>query len=145
MSHQLIFTMPLGNSKQLITGSLDLHYPSGEIINYLATSGLPDWQRPEDQWVRAKGPIPAGQYEIPSEAYWLETRGVEGFFFHITPDPVGSGDRTRSELGVHHDANVPGTAGCIGIINWDGWNAFCRRMAKIASLGIKTLPLKVEY
>jgi hypothetical protein len=146
MSHQLIFTMPLGKSKQLITGSLTLKYPSGEVIDYLATSGLPDWQRPEDQWVRAKGPIPAGQqYEIPTEPYWLETRGVEGFFFHITPDPVGSGDLTRSELGVHYDANVPGTSGCIGLINWEGWEGFCRRMAKIASLGVKSLPLKVQY
>jgi hypothetical protein len=146
MSHQLIFTMPLGISKQLITGSLKLGYPSGEIIDYLATSGLPDYQRPEDQWVRAKGPIPAGEnYQIPTEPYWLETRGVEGFFFHITPDPVGSGDRIRSELGVHCDANLPGTSGCIGLINWEGWQGFCRRMAKIASLGVKSLSLKVQY
>lgn len=145
MSHQLIFTIPLGNSEQLITGSLKLVYPSGEIITYLATSGLPDWQRPEDQWVRAKGPIPAGQYEIATEPYWLDTRGVEGFFFHITPDPVVSGDRTRSELGIHYDANVPGTSGGIGLINWEGWQGFCRHMAKIASLEVKSIQLKVEY
>jgi hypothetical protein len=143
--HQLVFTMPLGKSKELILGSLKLIYPNREIVDYLATSGLPDWQRPEDQWTRGKGPIPAGQYEIPSEAYWLGTRGVEGFFFHITPDPVAVGDRIRSELGIHWDANVPGTSGCIGLINWEGWDGFCRRMAKIASLGVKSLSLKVEY
>jgi len=137
--------MSLGNSQNLILGSLKLIYPNGEIIDYLATSGLPDWQRPEDQWTRAKGPIPAGEYQIPSEPYWLDTRGVEGLFYHITPDPVGSGDRTRSELGIHFDANVPGTSGCIGLINWEGWNGFCRRMAKIAALGVQTLPLKVQY
>lgn len=137
--------MTLGKSQNLILGSLELIYPNGEIINYLATSGLPNWQRPEDQWTRGKGPLPAGQYEIPSEAYWLETRGVEGLFYHIAPDPVGSGDRIRSELGVHFDANTPGTSGCIGLITEEGWNGFCRRMAKIASLGIKTLPLKVQY
>jgi hypothetical protein len=109
--HQLVFTMPLAKSTQLITGNLTLQYPSGEIVDYLATSGLPDWQRLEDQWVRAKGPIPAGEYQIPSEPYGLETRGVEGLFFHITPDPVGSGDRVRSELGIHYDANVPGLLG----------------------------------
>ena len=145
MPHQLIFTMPLGKSTQLITGSLKLIYPNGEIIDYLATSGIPDWQRQEDQWTRAKGPIPAGNYEIPTEPYWLETRGVEGLFFHITPDPVGSGDRIRSELGVHWDANVPGTSGCIGLINWKGWQGYCRRMANIASQGIKKIPLKVKY
>jgi hypothetical protein len=145
MSHQLIFEMALGISKELITGSLKLVYPNGEIIDYLATSGLPDWQRPTDEWVRGKGPIPAGEYEVVTEPYFLETRGVEGLFFHISPDPVGSGDRIRSELGVHYDANVPGTSGCLGLINWEGWQGFCRRMAKIASLNVKSIPLKVKY
>jgi hypothetical protein len=145
MSQQLIFTSPLNRPQNLILGNLKLIYPDGQNIDYLATSGLPDWQRPEDRWARGKGPIPAGEYEIPSQPYFLETRGVEGLFFHITPDPVGSGDRTRSELGIHYDANVPGTSGCIGLINWEGWQGFCRRMAKIALLGIKTLSLKVEY
>ena len=144
--YQLIFTMPLGVSQKLIVGSLKLYYPNGQIIDYVATSGLPDWQRPEDQWVRARGPLPAGEnYEIPTEPYWLDTRGVEGLFFHITPDPVGSGDRIRSELGIHWDANLPGTSGCIGLINWEGWDAFCRRMSQIAALGIKSIPLKVRY
>ena len=142
---QLIFTMPLGVSQKLIFGSLKLVYPDGQTIDYLATSGLPDYQRPDDQWVRGKGPIPEGEYEIPTEPYWLDTRAVEGLFFHITPDPVGSGDRIRSELGIHWDANVPGTSGCIGLINWEGWNGYCRRMTQIAALGIKTLRLKVQY
>lgn len=143
--HQLIFEMQLGESQNLILGNLQLKYPDGKTIDYLATSGLPDWQRPENQWTRGKGPIPAGDYEIPSEPYWLDTRGVEGFFFHITPDPVGSGDRIRAELGVHFDANVPGTSGCIGLINPEGWQGFLRRMAKIAALGVKSVPLKVQY
>jgi hypothetical protein len=122
-----------------------LIYPDETKIDYLATSGLPDYQRPDDQWVRGKGPIPAGEYQIPSEPYWSDTRGVEGLFFHITPDPVGSGDRIRSELGIHFDANVPGTSGCIGLINPEGWKGFCRRMRNIASLGIENLLLKVQY
>jgi hypothetical protein len=143
--HQLIFTMPLGISQSLILGTLKLIYPDGQTIKYLATSGLPDWQRPTDQWVRGKGPIPAGEYEIPTEPYWVDTRGVEGLFFHITPDPVGSGNQIRSELGIHWDANVPGTSGCVGLINWEGWEGFCRRMRNIASLGIEQLDLKVKY
>jgi hypothetical protein len=144
--YQLIFTMPLGVSQKLIVGSLKLYYPNGQIIDYVATSGLPDWQRREDQWARARGPLPAGEnYEIPTEPYWLDTRGVEGLFFHITPDPTGSGDRIRSELGIHWDANLPGTSGCIGLRNWEGWDAFCRRMSQIAALGIKSIPLKVRY
>ena len=145
MYHELIFTMPLDHSENLILGSLKLIYPDGQVVDYLATSGIANWQRPDDQWTRGKGPIPAGNYKIPTEPYWLETRGIEGLFFHITPDPVGFGDRIRSELGVHWDVNFPGTAGCIGLINKEGWEGFCRRMAKIASLGVKTLSLKVQY
>jgi hypothetical protein len=144
-SYQLIFTMPLGKSQNLITGSLNLLYPDGQVIEYLATSGLPDYQRPDDQWVRGKGPIPEGEYQIPTEPYWLKTRGVEGFFFHITPDPVGSGDRIRSELGIHFDANVPGTSGCIGLIHWEGWEGFCRRLRNIAASRVESIPLIVQY
>jgi hypothetical protein len=63
--HQLIFSLPLGKSTELIIGSLKLIYPDNQIIEYLATSGIADWQRPEDQWSRGKGPIPAGKYEFP--------------------------------------------------------------------------------
>jgi hypothetical protein len=137
--------MPLGISQKLILGNLRLVYPDKTTIDYLATSGLPDYQRPEDEWVRGKGPIPQGSYQIPTEPYWLDTRGVEGFFFPITPDPVGAGNRIRSELGIHYDAHVPGTSGCIGLINWEGWEGFCRRMRNIAALGIESIPLKVQY
>jgi len=143
--HNLSFTMTLGLSRNLIVGNLKLIYPDGQEVDYLATSGLPDWQRPEDQWSRGKGPIPAGEYEIPSQPYWLETRGVEGLFFHITPDPVGSGDRIRSELGVHFDANMPGTSGCVGLTDWEQWEGFCKRLRNIAALGVEFIPLKVQY
>jgi hypothetical protein len=92
-----------------------------------------------------KEPIPAGNYEIPSEAYWLETRGIEGLFFHITADPVGSADRTCGEFGIHFNANFPGTAGCIGLRNREGWSKFCSRLLKIAAHGLETLPLTVQY
>jgi hypothetical protein len=145
MTYQLTFTMDLGISQELILGNLRLVYPDGTPIDYLATSGLPDYQRPGDQWARGKGPIPAGEYEVPTEPYWLDTRGVEGYFFHISPDPVSSDGRTRSELGIHWDANVPGTSGCLGITRREAFLKFCERMAKIRALGIDFIPLEVEY
>ena len=129
-----MFTMQLAQSQNLIYGNLQLIYPSGEAIDYLATSGCADWQRPGDEWVRGKGPLPAGEYQIPSEPYYLETRGVEGDFFHITPDPV-----------ISDDANVPGTAGCLALVREFGWQRFCDRMASIADLGVEFLPLTVKY
>jgi len=121
-----------------------LVYPDGQTIDYLATSGVANWQIPDDQWMRGKGLIPGGNYQILSEAYWLETRGIEGLFFHITPDLVGSA-RTSGELGIHFDANFPGTAGCIGLPNREGWSKFCSRLLKIVAHGIETLPLTVQY
>ncbi|MEG4964871.1 hypothetical protein QUA73_32420 [Microcoleus sp. K4-C2] len=53
--HKLIFTMDLAQSPELIYGNLQLIYPSGEAIDYIATSGCADWQRPGDEWVRGKG------------------------------------------------------------------------------------------
>lgn len=142
--YSLSFEMGLDTSSALLEGLLHLGYPDGSTISYRATSGCAGWQRPGDEWVRGKGPIPAGSYEIPSTPYWLDTRGVEGYFFHITPDPVGSGDRIRAELGIHFDANLPGTAGCIGLMNLDGWQGFCRRLSDIAA-AVDKIPLTVRY
>ncbi len=80
--HKLIFTMDLAKSQELIYGNLQLVYPNRQPINYIATSGCAGWQRLGDEWVRGKGPIPAGEYQIPIEPYYLETRGIEGDFFH---------------------------------------------------------------
>ena len=143
--HRLIFTMNLAQSPELIYGNLQLIYPTGEAIDYVATSGCADYQRPRDEWIRGKGPIPAGEYQIPSEPYYLETRGVEGDFFHITPDPVVSDQGIRAELGLHFDANYPGSAGCVVLKNWEGWRRLCDRLASIADLGVKSLPLTVKY
>lgn len=143
--HKLIFTMDLAKSQELIYGNLQLVYPNRQPIDYIATSGCAGWQRLGDEWVRGKGPIPAGEYQIPSEPYYLETRGIEGDFFHITPDPVVSDKGIRAELGLHFDANYPGSAGCVVLKNAQGWRRLCDRMASIANLGVKSLPLTVRY
>ena len=143
--HKLLFEMQLKPSSNLLYGNLRLVYPNGNAINYMATSGCAGWQQPGDEWVRGKGPIPAGEYSIPTEPYWLETRGVEGDFFHITPDPVVSVHGIRAELGIHFDANVPGTAGCIGLVREFGWRRLCDRLASNADSGVKSLPLTVKY
>ncbi|MGB7708701.1 MAG: hypothetical protein WBL95_04000 [Microcoleus sp.] len=140
--HKLIFSMQLRATEDLIYGNLQLIYPGARAIDYIATSGCTNWQQSEDVWARGRGPIPAGEYQVSNEPYWLETRGVEGLFYHITPDPVGSGDRVRGELGLHFDANVPGSSGCIVLRNESGWKRLCDRLASIPQ---KFIPLSVEY
>ena len=144
---QLVFTMDLRVASELLSGSLQLLYPDGKAIDYVATSGCAGWQQPGDEWERAKGPIPQGfNYQIPTAPYWSDTRGVEGWFFHVTPDPVVSpSGRTRSEFGIHFDANVPGSAGCIVLKNRSGWEKFCQRMEAISRSGIQSVHLKVVY
>lgn len=139
--------MQLKVASDLLYGSLQLVYPDGKPIDYIATSGCAGWQQPGDQWERGRGPIPQGfNYQIPTVPYWSNTRGIEGNFFHITPDPVVSpSGRDRSEFGIHFDANVPGSAGCIVLRNRSGWEAFCDRMRAIAKSGVKFIPLKVAY
>ena len=143
--HKLLFTMHLTASTELLYGNLRLDYPNGTQIDYLATSGCTQWQQPEDQSARARGPIPQGIYAIPTTPYWVDTRGVEGYFFHITPDPVVINGVTRGEFGIHFDANVPGSAGCVVLRNLPGWRGFCDRMRAIAKSGIKQIPLSVKY
>jgi hypothetical protein len=144
--HKLLFSMKLQPSNSLLWGNLELVYPDKKTIDYMATSGCTQWQQPGDEWVRGKGPIPAAfAYSIPTTPYHLETKGIEGDFFHITPDPVNSDGRMRSELGIHFDANVPGSAGCIVLRNLSGWDGFCRRMDAIAKSGIKSIGLEVRY
>ncbi|MEG4963586.1 MULTISPECIES: hypothetical protein [unclassified Microcoleus] len=75
----------------------------------------------------------------------METRGVEGDFFHITHDPVVSDKGIRGELGLHFDANYPGSAGCVVLKNQERWRRFCDRLASIADGGVKSLPLTVKY
>ena len=137
--------MDLKPATELLLGNLELTYPEGTKIPYLASSGCVQWQQPEDQSAIARGPIPAGQYSIPTIPYWVETRGIEGWFFHITPDPVVVNGVTRGEFGIHFDANVPGSAGCIVLQRSSGWKRFCERMQLIAKCGVESLPLEVRY
>jgi len=146
--YALKFSMILQHTaSDLLYGNLQLIYPDGNKIDYLATSGCEGWQQHGDQWQRAKGPIPQGfDYKIPTTPYWSDSRGIEGNFFQITPDPVVSPTGlVRSEFGIHFDANFPGSAGCIVLINWLGWEKFCDRMRAIARLGVEYVPLKVVY
>lgn len=144
--HRLIFEMQLKAADELLYGNLQLNYPDGHKVDYLASSGCAQWQRFKDQWARARGPIPAGKYNIPTKPYWLDTRGIEGWFFHITPDPVVSPEGVvRGEFGIHFDANVPGSAGCIVLTNRTGWKKFCERMDAIGRSGISYIPLEVAY
>jgi hypothetical protein len=74
-----------------------------------------------------------------------EQPGIAGNFYAITPSEVTVGGVTRGLFGIHRDANVPGTNGCVGVVTPTGWAALQEWMLKLNKLGIKEVPLQVDY
>ena len=50
----------------------------------------------------------------------------------------------RGDLGIHLDANVPGSLGCI-VMNQYNFTEFEQYMRNLLSKGVKALPLFVQY
>lgn len=109
-----VFTIPVFRSPKLIDGSLKFYRGGLLELTVVATSGAPGYQFRGAEAVRGRGLIPESRlWKINTTGYWLDTKGIEGMFYHITPDPFLGDDYRRSELGLHRDANFPGSAGCI--------------------------------
>jgi hypothetical protein len=116
---------------------------------YIATSGLPGYQEWAGQEAKGRGPIPRmDEAEIP--CYFVDTKpihmpstpGVEGNFYVISPHTIASG---RGDFGIHFDANVPGSAGCVVIRNSEAWTAFEQRMNSYFREGVGRIPLLICY
>jgi len=101
-------------------GGLDLLWP--------ASSGAPQWQRAEHYFERRRGPIPPTNaafvegtfrgYEISTRGFENNDPGIDGLIFPICPvfvdlvKPDGSRIQ-RGHFGVHRDAGLRGSLGCI--------------------------------
>ncbi|GCL49807.1 hypothetical protein NIES3804_13650 [Microcystis aeruginosa NIES-3804] len=115
-----VFTLKQAHSPYLINGSLTFFEDGQEILKVVATSGINGFQYPGAHTIRGKGCLPpANDWKISTSGYNLATKGVEGMFYHITPDPR----QGRGELGLHRDANVPGSSGCIVVRDSNTFNA----------------------
>lgn len=119
-------------------------------ISFMATSGIGGYQSLEHSGIRRKGRLPScKQASIPNYTlslngiYLPNVKGVNGLFYPILPFEVNSVNGKRSDLGIHFDANVPGSSGCIVIKQIDHWETFKKAMKHIASTGIKSIPLFV--
>lgn len=123
-------------------------------LKFHATTGLPGFQDLRDCGTRMKGGIPP--CELVSVAnYTVSTsptpmpklRGVEGNFYQIFPylNRVRVNDHiyTRGDFGIHQDAGVLGTAGCIGVTKGMHWKAFELTMKELLESGINFVPLFV--
>jgi len=120
-----VFTLKQAKTSELIDGSLTFFENGEEKLKVVATSGAAGYQYAGAHSVRGKGCLPpAKDWKISTSGYYLATKGVEGNFYHITPDPRAG----RGEIGLHRDANVPGSSGCIVV---RGANTFNNKVAPL--------------
>jgi hypothetical protein len=146
----------------LVPGTLDILDSSGKLLATYnkTTSGARDYQKPNDQYVVGAGPLPScrtasiNNYQVALTPDFIPgsvTPGINGNFYHITPDPLKVGSVTRSEFGIHFDANssvAPGSAGCIVFEDSTQWSNFQKWMSDYKttySPGSTTINLIVEY
>lgn len=156
MFYFLDFTMGLDADGRLEDGRLVLRSISAQGGRthqiWVSTTSIASRQKPEDFHMKG-GPIPP-EYRVPNLRAWeVETtpinlshvKGVEGNFYKILPFLVKTdkgGD--RGDLGIHLDANTPGSLGCI-VMSRDRFNSYEQEMKRLKDLGISKLPLFVTY
>ena len=116
-----------------------------QLCAVVATSGAAGNQNWTDFQRIGKGLIPPfDKFQIRTDGYQLATKGVEGMFYPIEPSPVPM--YGRSELGLHFDANVPGSAGCIVIQNKNSFlESIVPLMLNAKNAKILRIPLKVKF
>lgn len=153
MSVRALFTMKLpsvGMSK-LVYGKLTLQLPTsgeGGGIVFEVTSGARGWQYKGAWTQKGKGCLPPrDDYTISTQRLWLpNVKGVEGSFYAISPFMVNAGNGVmRGDFGVHFDANVPGSAGCIVLPRQNHWDIWRSQVENLRKDGYQSIPLKVEY
>ncbi len=152
-SKSFLFFMDLARQGALVEGRLIAYDNVKSKVDqqYIATSGCQNNQRWDSQDDRGRGPIPRcdqvnlDHYTVQTTPIYLPQRGIEGNFFKIDPHLVNIWGKTRGDFGIHFDANVPGSAGCVVIRNKSAWDAFQEMMGHYRNAGLKSVPLIVEY
>ncbi len=100
---------------------------------------------------RMRGPIPSQpnvsviRYTVRTAPLNLPNPGIAGKFYKIDPHLITIQGKTRGDFGIHFDANVPGTAGCIGIDSKADWENFKDAMFDFQRAGLAQIPLLVSY
>lgn len=137
-------------SPVLASGKLILVNNSSKMA-FSATSGLPGYQSLDSAGIRGKGRIPTCEqanlhcYRVATTPIAMpKIRGVEGSFYPITPYRVLVGNNKRGDFGIHYDANVPGSAGCIVIRQRDHWKLFQEIMDQLWERDIIAVDLYVK-
>ena len=149
----LVFSAHFDRDKGIDIGRLLLHHlVTGHDCIWKAYSSHAKGQDAEAFHNRYAMIPPA--YRVPKLTQWTvntlpedssNVTGVGGNFYRISPyQVVTDKGGVRSAFGIHRDANVPGSAGCI-VMSDDRFIDFENAMTRVRAQGIKQLPLIVVY
>ena len=150
----LLFSMnlPINSQSKLVMGSLVMHHldKDNSSVKLQATSGTARNQFIGSWNLKGKGCLPPTsdviKYTTTTNKLWLpNVKGVEGSFYAIAPFSVKVRDIIRGDFGIHFDANVPGSAGCIVIPLQEHWDIFREKISLIRESGIQSIKLVVVY
>ena len=152
MADFLIFSMQFDRDPGLDSGRLSLNsIEAGTKDVWIATSSTANKQGSED--FNERGGLIPPQYRCGIKYYTVATspipmasvKGVEGNFYKIDPHQVTTDKGTvRGDFGIHRDANVPGSLGCI-VLNGDRFRDFEVAMRSLKDKGLVSIPLFVQY
>ncbi len=150
----LLYHQHLMQSGNLIEGRLLLLDPETPFISdtFIATSGQAFNQTYDSLSARGRGPIPqnsvirADHYTVDTTPIYMpQVKGVEGNFYKINPHTVTVNGIERGDFGIHFDANVPRSSGCVVLRTQIGWQVFKKHMLDLVNNGINKIALLVSY
>lgn len=147
------FNKPISLGESKLQNGKVILFNNESSVAYLATSGLAGYQSTLAARAKKRGRIPSCSqvgiscYQLATTPIYLpKVRGVEGYFYPITPFLVKVDGYTRSDFGLHFDPvpGTPGSAGCIVVRLWDHWLKIQEALKAIKNKGVNSIPLYVS-
>lgn len=150
--YYLVYSGHWDRDRGLDMGRLTLNsLNDGNLRIWIATTSTANRQTYGKQFKRY-GCIPANNV-IKGKKYHVRTkpedsrhiRGVEGNFYRVYPNVIRTiRGSTRGAIGIHKDANSPGSLGCI-VLSDRRFRDFEQTIARLKNRGIERIPLQVQY
>lgn len=117
-------------------------------------SGSPYWTPKMGEWVRKKSPIPVGKFNLnlqPTNVGMKPGKTGMGEFFPIdsegdayTIKGKGKG-QIREEIGLHAENAIPGSLGCVVVLNQGHFDQISEYLKTKAKDGIKKVSIEVFF
>lgn len=151
-TYYLVYSGHWDRDKGLDWGRLTLNcLERGNLDIWVTTSSAGNRQTYDWQFKR-NGCLPANNNTTTRKYHILTTpedsrhvKGVEGSFYRIYPNTIVTTRNTvRSCCGIHKDANLPGSLGCL-VMTPERFVNFEKAITRLRNEGLKRIPLQVQY